>query len=221
MVKRWIAFPFMFLLFFGIQSCSNLKSGNFLKQKFLHGNLKTVYGEDCSDEKDVLEDYVPENIELVEFRSDGDAVLSEEQAVTEVVLPDEDFYEPSRSIESLIKKQKQKSFFRKGQADRFRKGGGSEAAFSWVIILLLLGLLSLFLFFVISWWAFLVAGLFFIAAMLLVPFIKPPKPRGRGGFIGGMVMVLVLIILVSILAALFILFLIIYGIVLLILLIFN
>jgi len=170
-----------------IQSCSSYKSGNFLKQKFLSGQLQSVYPEGESENdfvvkkelKEEVLDFREEDISQVETIDSPQIIEQEtEKAPLKYMEDNEDVDDPisggnSRAENTVIRRIKKY---------HLKRGGGN---LSWTvplaITMFVLGALALFLFFVIGWWAFAVAGGFFILGIVFMSLARPPSARSWGG----------------------------------------
>lgn len=215
-----------------ISSCASIKSSNFLKQKYLKGQLKPVYhSEECST------DEIFGEISLV-----GDEKVDESSdSIKENRIDNKDDFIPKENFEI-----RQKSDYNQGEdmspfnlnpaVKRKRdysvklrdinffpglnykaRSGLEKGELALVFVIFILALLSLLLLFIIGYWAFLVCGgLLLTTGILVMAFSDRPGSK-LGRAVHGLAIGMVLIFLLAV----FLIVLIVWGIVELILLLIN
>ncbi len=181
-LKNLLSLTLFALLLFQITSCSHVNHQNFQKQKYLKGKLKSVSSENKSEGKsieysdeaiatpinqdnpDLTDDQIKnEDDEMTNIESDKN--VSSGNSIEQGVVD-----EPTKR-ERFLKQDRKKNRFAK-YITRIKESIKSPADFdislTWFVILLVLGLIALPFAFLIGFWAFIIAGVFIIAAGVVI-----------------------------------------------------
>ncbi|MBI3135184.1 MAG: hypothetical protein HYZ14_10970 [Bacteroidetes bacterium] len=169
------------LLLLAIQftSCSNLQSGNFLKQKYLRGQLSSVYDENkTADSTDsVAEQFTPP---AIDNHSSAD-LGSGEKTTTDQFSNHEEISE--QAPDELHHTQQQPAISENDPLPardpilktRLKKTGKQSpaqptksATITWVLVLLLLALIALPFALLIGFWAFVICVVFLTISSILI-----------------------------------------------------